>query len=147
MHNQTTNKKKDELLEIACMGGIGKLGGGSHIQDSNSDSNSPVSSVIRKPNSFVDELELSLQMQDYDFQGPSCAYFYAGLERVRTPSPCVDATMAAAANELDEDLPDPPPPPKSPAPPISSLVCPGILRQPGTPGSAKKRVQIQEISV
>ncbi|XP_031773556.1 neuroligin-1 isoform X1 [Apis florea] len=46
----------------------------------------------------------------------------------------------------DENLPEPPPPPKVPAPNVN-LSCPGILRQPGTPGSAKKRVQIQEISV
>jgi hypothetical protein len=55
--------------------------------------------------------------------------------------------MAVAMDDLDEeDLPEPPPPPKSPAP-SSSMLCPGILRQPGTPGCAKKRVQIQEISV
>ncbi|KAJ8686523.1 hypothetical protein QAD02_022317 [Eretmocerus hayati] len=75
--------------------------------------------------------------------------YYCSSPRARTPSPCIDATMAAALQHIEDedDLPEPPPPPKSPAPHQSSQLCPGILRQPGTPASAKKRVQIQEISV
>ena len=85
-----------------------------------------------------------MQLQDYER-----AYYLRGpspQRRQRTPSPCVDATMAAVSCDFDDDLPEPPPPPKSPAP-REGMLCPGILRQPGTPGSAKKRVQIQEISV
>lgn len=58
----------------------------------------------------------------------------------------VSAVRNADSEDENEDLPEPPPPPKAPAPNVG-LTCPGILRQPGTPGSAKKRVQIQEISV
>ncbi|XP_023247129.1 neuroligin-4, Y-linked-like [Copidosoma floridanum] len=154
------DKKKEELLEIACTGGVlrdslaslhgpnkrslssfvlqASAGGAT---DSNSDSGSPVAPAPRK-GKFVEELELGLhQLQEYE-RG---SYFSPSPQRTHTPSPCLDATMAVAGECL-EDLPEPPPPPKSPAP-TSSFVCPGILRQPGTPGCAKKRVQIQEISV
>ncbi|XP_031786863.1 neuroligin-1 isoform X2 [Nasonia vitripennis] len=161
------DKKKEELLEIGCSGGLlqrdspslSKLHTGSSstthaskrslstfvLADSPSDSGSPVAPHKTK---FVDELE-HMQLQEYECSQSS--YYCPSPStqsrlQQRTPSPCVDATMAAQDDGLDEDLPDPPPPPKSPAP-AAGMMCPGILRQPGTPGSAKKRVQIQEISV
>lgn len=59
-----------------------------------------------------------------------------------------DASTTVDENdeELSPDVPDPPPPPRQ----SSSSFQSGILRQgsgPATPGTAKKRVQIQEISV
>lgn len=55
----------------------------------------------------------------------------------------VSTTVDENDQELSPELPDPPPPPRS-------SFQSGILRQgtaPSTPGTAKKRVQIQEISV
>ncbi|XP_014235905.1 neuroligin-1-like [Trichogramma pretiosum] len=139
------------------------------MTDSQSDSSSPVSSTTHhhhlqhlqqqqqqhhlkgSGSKFLDELDHHMQLQDYERAyyvraGPASSSPPSRHRHNRTPSPCVDATMAAVGCELDDDLPEPPPPPKSPAP-REGMLCPGILRQPGTPGSAKKRVQIQEISV
>ncbi|XP_034951793.1 neuroligin-1-like isoform X2 [Chelonus insularis] len=160
------HKKKERLLEAGCSGIDAISVSGKHSRLSSfvlSDS-----SISSSPSSHKHKLaeELELQLQEFQcspppggkrmsLDPPSYAISKSpGFIRSRTPSPCVD--VAAQNNQLeahdrgiaeddDEDdfLPDPPPPPKVPAP----NVCSGILRQPGTPGSAKKRVQIQEISV
>ncbi|KAH0554197.1 neuroligin-1 [Cotesia glomerata] len=161
------HKKKERLLEAGCSGvesisASGKLSRlSSFVLNDSSISSSP---SIHK-HKLAQELELQLQEfqcspppgggKRMSLDPPSYAICKSpGVNRSRTPSPCVD--VAAQNNQLephdrgiadddddDEFLPDPPPPPKVPAP----NVCSGILRQPGTPGSAKKRVQIQEISV
>ncbi|XP_057328114.1 neuroligin-1-like isoform X1 [Microplitis mediator] len=161
------HKKKERLLEAGCSGvesisASGKLSRlSSFVLNDSSISSSP---SIHK-HKLAQELELQLQEfqcspppgggKRMSLDPPSYAISKSpGITRSRTPSPCVD--VAAQNNQLephdrgivdddddDEFLPDPPPPPKVPAP----NVCSGILRQPGTPGSAKKRVQIQEISV
>ncbi|XP_011500600.1 PREDICTED: neuroligin-1 [Ceratosolen solmsi marchali] len=149
-----TGKKMDDLLEIGCAGGIirdSSVIGGAHPNKRSLPSfvfaELPASSSPGHKGKFVDELE-HMQLQEYEHRGQNAFYCPSPQQqRARTPSPCIDATMAVTMDDLDEeDLPDPPPPPKSPAP-SSSMICPGILRQPGTPGCAKKRVQIQEISV
>ncbi|XP_051158312.1 neuroligin-1-like isoform X1 [Leptopilina boulardi] len=148
------DKKKEELLEAGCSG----------IETSNkrrlstfaltdSLSSSPPSHKVK----LVDELEMTLQQFQCSpppggkrLMDPPTYNRSPCLQRSRTPSPCVDATVGRDDDddiEIDDGLPEPPPPPKAPAPNIAALACPGILRQPGTPGSAKKRVQIQEISV
>lgn len=164
------HKKKERLLEAGCsasetLSTSGKLSRLSSfvLTDHSSISSSPPSNKQKLAQ------ELELQLQEFQCSPPPGggkrlsldppSYIInksPGAKRSRTPSPCVD--VAAQNNQLqphdrgieeleddldDEFLPDPPPPPKAPAPNI----CPGILRQPGTPGSAKKRVQIQEISV
>ncbi|XP_066583919.1 neuroligin-1-like isoform X2 [Prorops nasuta] len=155
------DKKKEELLEAGCSGmevtGKQRLSSG-NLMDS------PPSSPPPHKAKLVQELEMQLQ----DFQcspppgggkrilEPPSYNKSPCIQRTRTPSPCIDATTARMDEGLEhinldsdedhEDVPEPPPPPKAPAPNIG-LSCPGILRQPGTPGSAKKRVQIQEISV
>ncbi|XP_014610613.1 PREDICTED: neuroligin-1-like [Polistes canadensis] len=174
------DKKKEELLEAGCsgieIGGSGVVVGGSANKQRLSSMNlidSPGSSPQGHKAKLVQELELQLQefqcspppgggkriLEPPSYSRNPC------VQRTRTPSPCIDATIARMQDDdhmidsgvLDsdddddddddnEDLPEPPPPPKAPAPNIG-LACPGILRQPGTPGSAKKRVQIQEISV
>ncbi|XP_058802673.1 neuroligin-1-like [Phymastichus coffea] len=140
------DQKKDDLLEMGGAAG-GKPGKRPTFVLADSPTDSAGTPVLAHKTKFVDELE-HMQLRDLEAAGATATYFCASPSRARTPSPCVDATMAAAAaaDDLDDDLPEPPPPPKSPAPP-SGMLCPGILRQPGTPGSAKKRVQIQEISV
>lgn len=159
-----SNKKKEELLEAGCSG----------IPDSTakqrlSSSMSVIDSSSMLPPhkaKLVEELEMQLQefqcspppgggkriLEPPSYSKSPC------IQRTRTPSPCVDATIARMdevsdvvggvhySEDENDDLPEPPPPPKAPAPNVG-LACPGILRQPGTPGSAKKRVQIQEISV
>lgn len=65
-----------------------------------------------------------------------------------SPTRLHDASTTIDENdqELNPDIPDPPPPPSR----SSFSTQSGILRQgsaPATPGTAKKRVQIQEISV
>lgn len=160
------NKKKEELLEAGCSG----------INVSGKQRLPPSMNLIESPSmlpphkaKLVQELELQLQefqcspppgggkriLEPPSYSKSSC------IQRTRTPSPCVDATIARMdevsgdvggvrhhhdSEDENEELPEPPPPPKAPAPNVG-LTCPGILRQPGTPGSAKKRVQIQEISV
>ncbi|XP_012274343.1 neuroligin-1 [Orussus abietinus] len=144
------DKKKEELLEAGCSGldpSAGKQRLALGLVDS------PPSSPPAHKAKLVQELELQLQ----EFQ---CSPPPGGGKRLseppsysrspcapRPPSPCMDATANQDDDDEDDDeLPEPPPPPKAPAPNVG-LACPGILRQPGTPGSAKKRVQIQEISV
>ncbi|XP_063993717.1 neuroligin-1-like [Diachasmimorpha longicaudata] len=162
MKSYLEHKKKEQLLEAGCSGdhsGSGKLSRLSSFIMTDSITSSP-------PHKHKLAEELELQLQEFQCSPPPCGkrmsldppsyVTRSPAKRSRTPSPCVD--VAAKDNELeahdpgippvdddydDEYLPEPPPPPKVPAP----IVCPGILRQPGTPGSAKKRVQIQEISV
>ena len=165
------DKKKEELLEAGCSG----LDGGSsgkHRLSSLVLNDSPPSSPPPHKQKLVQELEL--QLQEFQCSPPPGGGkrmsidppSYGWKDRSRTPSPCVDVAAQNNAddfnddgcdddddnddddeNDDDDDLPDPPPPPKAPAPNVNPVCCPGILRQPGTPGSAKKRVQIQEISV
>ncbi|XP_050584749.1 neuroligin-1-like isoform X3 [Bombus affinis] len=168
------DKKKEELLEAGCSG-IEVSSGKQRLSSLNL-MDSPSSSPPPHKAKLVQELELQLQefqcspppgggkraLEPPLYSRSPC------VQRTRTPSPCVDATTARMDDDNDDDdddddggdddgdsnsddnddenLPEPPPPPKAPAPNVS-LSCPGILRQPGTPGSAKKRVQIQEISV
>ena len=148
------DKKKEELLEAGCSG----------IESSSKRrlstftlSNSPSSMSPPHKTKLVDELEM--QLQEFQCSPPPGGKRIVDppnynrstfIPRSRTPSPCVDVTIARDDDDdidIDDGLPEPPPPPKAPAPNIAALACPGILRQPGTPGSAKKRVQIQEISV
>lgn len=146
------DKKKEELLEAGCSG---METSSKRRLSTFALSDSPSSSPTPHKRKLVDELEMQLQ----EFQcspppggkriiDPPIYNRNICTQRSRTPSPCVDATVARDDDDdidIDDGLPEPPPPPKAPAPNI--LACPGILRQPGTPGSAKKRVQIQEISV
>ncbi|XP_017760218.1 PREDICTED: neuroligin-1-like [Eufriesea mexicana] len=156
------DKKKEELLEAGCSG-IEVSSGKQRLSSLNL-MDSPSSSPPPHKAKLAQELELQLQ----EFQcspppgggkrvlEPPLYTRSPCVQRTRTPSPCVDATTArmdddddgdsSSDDNDDENLPEPPPPPKAPAPNVN-LSCPGILRQPGTPGSAKKRVQIQEISV
>ncbi|XP_071861376.1 neuroligin-1 [Bombus fervidus] len=165
------DKKKEELLEAGCSG-IEVSSGKQRLSSLNL-MDSPSSSPPPHKAKLAQELEL--QLQEFQCSPPPGGGkrvleppLYSRspcVQRTRTPSPCVDATTArmdddddddddgdddgdssSDDNDDDENLPEPPPPPKAPAPNVS-LSCPGILRQPGTPGSAKKRVQIQEISV
>ena len=167
------DKKKEELLEAGCSG-IEVSSGKQRLSSLNL-MDSPSSSPPPHKAKLVQELEL--QLQEFQCSPPPGGGKRAlepplysrspCVQRTRTPSPCVDATTARMDDDDDDDddddggdddgdsnsddnddenLPEPPPPPKAPAPNVS-LSCPGILRQPGTPGSAKKRVQIQEISV
>ncbi|XP_020284974.1 neuroligin-1-like [Pseudomyrmex gracilis] len=160
-----SSKKKEELLEAGCSGmdasGKQRLSSPLDLMDS------PTSMLPPHKAKLVQELEMQLQefqcspppgggkriLEPPSYSKNPC------IQRTRTPSPCVDATIARmdevnevggvpndSEDENEEELPEPPPPPKAPAPNVG-LTCPGILRQPGTPGSAKKRVQIQEISV
>ncbi|XP_046835012.1 neuroligin-1-like isoform X3 [Vespa crabro] len=175
------DKKKEELLEAGCSGiEIGGPPGKQRLSSMNL-IDSPGTSPQGHKAKLVQELELQLQefqcspppgggkrvLEPPSYSRNPC------VQRTRTPSPCIDATIARMQDDdnmidgvLDsdddddddddddeddddddnEELPEPPPPPKVPAPNVG-LTCPGILRQPGTPGSAKKRVQIQEISV
>lgn len=158
-----SDKKKEELLEAGCSGmeatsAKQRLSSGIGLGDS------PPSSPPAHKAKLVQELEL--QLQEFQCSPPPGGgkriieppiYSKSPLHvRSRTPSPCVDATTAQLDDvdkaiidsdlDNDDDLPEPPPPPKVTAPNVG-LTCPGILRHPGTPGSAKKRVQIQEISV
>ncbi|KAL6432160.1 hypothetical protein ACFW04_006691 [Cataglyphis niger] len=158
------NKKKEELLEAGCSGI--NTSGKQRLPPSMNLIDSPSSMLPPHKAKLVQELELQLQefqcspppgggkriLEPPSYSKSPC------IQRTRTPSPCVDATIARMdevsdvgvrhhdSEDENEELPEPPPPPKAPAPNIG-LTCPGILRQPGTPGSAKKRVQIQEISV
>ncbi|XP_054006258.1 neuroligin-1-like [Hylaeus anthracinus] len=159
------DKKKEEFLEAGCSG-IEMSSGKQRLSSLNL-MDSPSSSPPPHKAKLAQELELQLQ----EFQcspppgggkrilEPPLYTMSPCVQRTRTPSPCVDATTARMDDDDDDDdgdssdddnddenLPEPPPPPKAPAPNVA-LSCPGILRQPGTPGSAKKRVQIQEISV
>ncbi|XP_076751901.1 neuroligin-1 [Xylocopa sonorina] len=156
------DKKKEELLEAGCSG-IEMSSGKQRLSSLNL-MDSPSSSPPPHKAKLAQELEL--QLQEFQCSPPPGGGkrileppLYSRspcVQRTRTPSPCVDATTArmdeddddgdSSSDENDENLPEPPPPPKAPAPNVG-LSCPGILRQPGTPGSAKKRVQIQEISV
>ncbi|XP_034173229.1 neuroligin-1 [Osmia lignaria lignaria] len=157
------DKKKEELLEAGCSG-IEMSSGKQRLPSLNL-MDSPSSSPPAHKTKLAQELEL--QLQEFQCSPPPGGGkrileppLYSRspcVQRTRTPSPCVDATTArmddddedgdsSSDDNDDENLPDPPPPPKAPAPNVG-LSCPGILRQPGTPGSAKKRVQIQEISV
>ncbi|XP_076391761.1 neuroligin-1 [Megachile rotundata] len=157
------DKKKEELLEAGCSG-IEMSSGKQRLSSLNL-MDSPSSSPPAHKTKLAQELEL--QLQEFQCSPPPGGGkrileppLYSRspcVQRTRTPSPCVDATTArmddddddgdsSSDDNDDENLPDPPPPPKAPAPNVG-LSCPGILRQPGTPGSAKKRVQIQEISV
>ncbi|GAB1862912.1 Neuroligin-1-like isoform X2 [Camponotus japonicus] len=157
------NKKKEELLEAGCSGintsGKQRLPASMNLMDSPS---------MLPPHKAKLVQELELQLQEFQCSPPPGggkrileppSYSKSPcIQRTRTPSPCVDATIARMdevsdvgvrhhdSEDENEELPEPPPPPKAPAPNVG-LTCPGILRQPGTPGSAKKRVQIQEISV
>ncbi|KYN31771.1 Neuroligin-1 [Trachymyrmex septentrionalis] len=158
-----SNKKKEEFLEAGCSGI--DTSGKQRLPSSMSMIDSPSSMLPPHKAKLVQELELQLQefqcspppgggkriLEPPSYSKSPC------IQRTRTPSPCVDATIAQMdevnisglhhdSEDDNEDLPEPPPPPKAPAPNVG-LTCPGILRQPGTPGSAKKRVQIQEISV
>ncbi|XP_076244904.1 neuroligin-4, X-linked isoform X2 [Calliopsis andreniformis] len=155
------DKKKEELLEAGCSGI--EMSGKQRLSSLNL-MDSPSASPPPHKGKLAQELELQLQ----EFQcspppgggkrilEPPLYTRSPCVQRTRTPSPCVDATTARMDDDDDGDssdddndddnLPEPPPPPKAPAPNVG-LTCPGILRQPGTPGSAKKRVQIQEISV
>lgn len=159
-------KKKEQLLEAGC----------SSIDTIESDSNlSRLSSLVGNNASIMSSSsgrkqklvqELEMQLQEFRCSPPpgggkrislipTSNETKNSLGRIsRTPSPCIDVIARnngfgeddrGIKNEIDDDefLPEPPPPPKVSAPNI----CPGILRQPGTPGSTKKRVQIQEISV
>jgi len=158
------SKKKEELLEAGCSGMDATVAMGKQRLESPMD-NPPT--LILAPHKAKLVQELELQLQEFQCSPPPGGgkrmlelptYSKSPcIQRTRTPSPCVDATIArmdevnmtAVRNDSEdenEDLPEPPPPPKVPAPNVG-LTCPGILRQPGTPGSAKKRVQIQEISV
>ncbi|KAL0105708.1 hypothetical protein PUN28_015876 [Cardiocondyla obscurior] len=160
-----SNKKKEEFLEAGCSGldtsGKQRLPSSMSLMDS--------SSSMMPPHKAKLVQELELQLQEFQcspppgggkriLEPPSYSKNPC-IQRTRTPSPCVDATIAQMddvhndisglhhdSEDDNEELPEPPPPPKAPAPNVG-LTCPGILRQPGTPGSAKKRVQIQEISV
>ncbi|CAK9806527.1 nlg-1 [Anthophora quadrimaculata] len=158
------DKKKEELLEAGCSG-IEVSSGKQRLSTLNL-MDSPSSSPPSHKGKLAQELEL--QLQEFQCSPPPGGGkrileppLYSRspcVQRTRTPSPCVDATTARMDDDDDDDgdsssddnddenLPEPPPPPKAPAPNVS-LSCPGILRQPGTPASAKKRVQIQEISV
>lgn len=157
-------KKKEELLEAGCSGMDTSSSGKQRLSTAIIDS--PSSILPPHKAKLVQELEMQLQ----EFQcspppgggkrilEPPTYSKNPCIQRTRTPSPCVDATIARMnevsdvggipqdSEDENEELPEPPPPPKAPAPNVG-LSCPGILRQPGTPGSAKKRVQIQEISV
>lgn len=156
------DKKKEELLEAGCSGM--EMSGKQRLSTLNL-MDSPPSSPPPHKAKLVQELEL--QLQEFQCSPPPGGGkrileppLYSRnpcVQRTRTPSPCVDATTARMDDDDDDgddsdddnddaNLPEPPPPPKAPAPNVG-LSCPGILRQPGTPGSAKKRVQIQEISV
>ncbi|XP_072751253.1 neuroligin-1 [Anoplolepis gracilipes] len=163
--NAFGNKKKEELLEAGCSGM--NTSGKQRLPPSMNLIDSPSSMLPPHKAKLVQELEMQLQefqcspppgggkriLEPPSYSKSPC------IQRTRTPSPCVDATIARMDEVTDvsgvrlhdsedenEELPEPPPPPKAPAPNVG-LTCPGILRQPGTPGSAKKRVQIQEISV
>lgn len=157
------NKKKEELLEAGCSSMDGATG---KQRLSSMNLIDPPSILPPHKAKLVQELEMQLQefqcspppgggkriLEPPSYSKSPC------IQRTRTPSPCVDATIAQMdeanddisglhdSEDENDDLPAPPPPPKAPAPNVG-LTCPGILRQPGTPGSAKKRVQIQEISV
>lgn len=159
-----SNKKKEEFLEAGCSGM--DTSGKQRLPSSMSLMDSPSSMLPPHKAKLVQELELQLQefqcspppgggkriLEPPSYSKSPC------IQRTRTPSPCVDATIAQMdevndisglhhdSEDENDELPEPPPPPKAPAPNVG-LTCPGILRQPGTPGSAKKRVQIQEISV
>ncbi|XP_025075176.1 neuroligin-1 [Pogonomyrmex barbatus] len=161
-----SNKKKEEFLEAGCSGMDTSGSGKQRLSSSMSLMDSPSSMLPPHKAKLVQELELQLQefqcspppgggkriLEPPSYSKSPC------IQRTRTPSPCVDATIARMdevnniggpnhdSEDENEELPEPPPPPKAPAPNVG-LSCPGILRQPGTPGSAKKRVQIQEISV
>ncbi|XP_017889552.1 neuroligin-1-like isoform X3 [Ceratina calcarata] len=157
------DKKKEELLEAGCSG-IEMSSGKQRLSSLNL-MDSPSSSPPSHKAKLAQELELQLQEFQCSpppgggkriLEPPLYSRNPCG-QRTRTPSPCVDVTTArmddddddgdSSSDDNDDDnLPEPPPPPKAPAPNVG-LSCPGILRQPGTPGSAKKRVQIQEISV
>ncbi|RLU24683.1 hypothetical protein DMN91_002772 [Ooceraea biroi] len=155
------NKKKEELLEAGCSGmdaSKQRLSSSMGLMDS---------PTMLPPHKAKLVQELELQLQEFQCSPPPGggkrileppSYSKSPcIQRTRTPSPCVDATIARMdevnissirndSEDENDELPEPPPPPKAPAPNVG-LTCPGILRQPGTPGSAKKRVQIQEISV
>ncbi|XP_014488378.1 PREDICTED: neuroligin-1-like [Dinoponera quadriceps] len=157
------NKKKEELLEAGCSGMDPATG-----KQRLSSMNLIDSPSILQPHKAKLVQELEMQLQEFQCSPPPGggkrileppSYSKSPcVQRTRTPSPCVDATIARMdevndgmsglhdSEDENEDVPEPPPPPKAPAPNVG-LSCPGILRQPGTPGSAKKRVQIQEISV
>lgn len=73
------------------------------------------------------------------------------LKRLDPPSypPDVTTTNNQEKKVTSPSIPDPPPPPKN-QPPVTLCNQTGILRShtgPSTPGTMKKRVQIQEISV
>ncbi|XP_020710204.2 neuroligin-1 [Athalia rosae] len=139
------DKKKEELLEAGCSGIEGGGSGGKQrlVMDL---PDSPPSSPPPHKAKLVQELELQLQ----EFQ---CSPPPGGGKRISEPpsycrSPCSTRAHTPQCDEANDDdpVPEPPPPPKAPAPNVG-ISGSGILRQPGTPGSAKKRVQIQEISV
>lgn len=160
------SKKKEELLEAGCSG-IPEGAAKQRLSAAMSLIESPSSLLPPHKAKLVEELEMQLQefqcspppgggkriLEPPSYSKNPC------IQRTRTPSPCVDATIARMdevndaigrvhySEDENEEVPEPPPPPKAPAPNVAALACPGILRQPGTPGSAKKRVQIQEISV
>ncbi|XP_018392784.1 PREDICTED: neuroligin-1-like [Cyphomyrmex costatus] len=158
-----SNKKKEEFLEAGCSGM--DTSGKQRLPSSMSMIDSASSMLPPHKAKLVQELELQLQefqcspppgggkriLEPPSYSKNPC------IQRTRTPSPCVDATIAQmddvnnisglhhdSEDDNEDNLPEPPPPPKVPN---VGLTCPGILRQPGTPGSTKKRVQIQEISV
>lgn len=74
---------------------------------------------------------------------------------VKRPAECHSADPPGYAEKQSHsmtspNLPEPPPPPKGQPPPVAAMNQVGILRSHGaaiTPGTTKKRVQIQEISV
>lgn len=142
------DKKKEELLEAGCSG-IELVTAKQISMSSDSRTSSPPIQHKVKLN------DLELQLQEFQYSPPPaggkrivespCYVKSPGRQKSRTPSPYSEPSNNLL-DEEDEDLPEPPPPPKAPAPNVA-LACPGILRQPGTPGSVKKRVQIQEISV
>lgn len=133
------DKKKEELLEAGCSG-IDVTRKHRH--------GSPSIECQSPPHPHKAKLveELELQLQEFQCSPPP------GGKRLGTEPPSYSRSPCGARSRSphpdDDGVPEPPPPPKAPAPNVGlGISGSGILRQPGTPGSAKKRVQIQEISV
>lgn len=165
--NQFGDKKKEELAEAgSCSSSSGE---GYDVKSSNPhkyeckaayelsrvgsfECKSSYAEFAYEKRQLVERQLSELPLQEFKCSPPSGVKRQTDPQMVRPPSYNSDVASVSAISETTHvtspTIPEPPPPPKAvaPVPPNQT----GILRSqtaPTTPGTMKKRVQIQEISV
>ena len=139
------DKKKEELAEAGSCSS--SSGDGHHFESKHALVDHVVLSASH-PSASASTVELPLQeFKTSPTNRPNCTSVHPpGYDKPEHPP---EAQETAPPPLTSPSIPDPPPPPKN-QPPTQCNQIGGILRQQGcpqTPGTMKKRVQIQEISV